>query len=121
MARSLEPTRRRLRNCGRQRTEPDQSRWREVDDGILVADHWDSLDTAGRAKFLRDWESSCFADRDGAGTRSAGWRSTARRSSLREGRLCPAALPAVITTLEEWQAVPGAVLPARVASPSARA
>ena len=98
--------------------EPDSFEWREVESGIEVADHWAALDTAGRAKFLRDWEVTCFADRQGAETR-LGWLelySGAFRLRIGDSRLCPAALPALITHSQEWQRVPGAVLPSRVAA-----
>jgi len=75
-------------------------------------------DTAGRAKFLRDWEVTCFADRQGAETR-LGWLelySDAFRLRSGDSRLCPTALPALITHSQEWQRVPGAVLPSRVAA-----
>jgi hypothetical protein len=100
--------------------EPDSFEWREADSGIKVADHWAALDTAGRAKFLRDWEVTCFADRQGAETR-LGWLELYSGAFwLRNGdsRLCPAALPALITHSQEWQRVPGAVLPSRVAASS---
>jgi DNA invertase Pin-like site-specific DNA recombinase/transcriptional regulator with XRE-family HTH domain len=99
--------------------EPDTFEWREVSAGIKVADHWAALDTAGRAKFLRDWEVTCFADRDGAEVR-LGWLEIygeAFRLRNGESRLVPTALPALITHAQEWQRVPGAVLPARVAAP----
>jgi DNA invertase Pin-like site-specific DNA recombinase/transcriptional regulator with XRE-family HTH domain len=99
--------------------EPDPIEWREAEGGIKVADHWAALDTAGRAKFLRDWEVTCFADRQGAETR-LGWLeiySDAFRLRSGDSRLCPAALPALITHSQEWQRVPGAVLPSRVAAP----
>jgi site-specific DNA recombinase len=98
--------------------EPDGLEWREVPNRIKVADHWEHLDVAGRAKFLRDWEVTCFADRQGAETR-LGWLevySEAFRLRDGDGRLVPAALPALITHSAEWQRVPGAVLPSRVAS-----
>jgi transcriptional regulator with XRE-family HTH domain len=98
--------------------EPDSVEWREAESRIKVADHWDALDTAGRAKFLRDWEVTCFADRQGAETR-LGWLelySDAFRLRSGDSRLCPAALPALITHCQEWQRVPGAVLPSRVAA-----
>ncbi|HXZ71371.1 MAG TPA: recombinase family protein [Streptosporangiaceae bacterium] len=98
--------------------EPDSFEWREVESGIKVADHWAALDTAGRAKFLRDWEVTCFADRQGAETR-LGWLelySGAFRLRSGDSRLCPTALPALITHSQEWQRVPGAVLPSRVAA-----
>jgi transcriptional regulator with XRE-family HTH domain len=98
--------------------EPDALEWREVAGGIIVAGHWDSLDTAGRAKFLRDWEVTCFADRQGAETR-LGWLevySEAFRLTSGDSRLVPAALPALISHSREWQRVPGAVLPSRMAS-----
>jgi hypothetical protein len=98
--------------------EPDSFEWHEVESGIKVADHWVALGTAGRAKFLRDWEVTCFADRQGAETR-LGWLelySDAFRLRSGDSRLCPAALPALITHSQEWQRVPGAVLPSRVAA-----
>jgi DNA invertase Pin-like site-specific DNA recombinase/transcriptional regulator with XRE-family HTH domain len=98
--------------------EPDSFEWREAESGIKVADHWAALDTAGRAKFLRDWEVTGLADRQGAETR-LGWLelySDAFRLRSGDSRLCPAALPALITHSQEWQRVPGAVLPARVAT-----
>jgi DNA invertase Pin-like site-specific DNA recombinase len=98
--------------------EPDHFEWKEAQSGITVAEHWASLDTAGRAKFLRDWEVTCLADREGAETR-LGWLeiySDTFRLSNTDSRLCPTALPALIAHSQEWQRVPGAVLPARVAS-----
>ena len=121
MARSLKSTEAQIAELRAAAHEPDQTRWREVDNGIKVADHWDALDTAGRAKFLRDWDVSCFADRTGAETRLGWLEMYSEAFKLRDSRLCPTALPAVINHAEEWQSVPGAVLPARVASPSARA
>jgi hypothetical protein len=97
--------------------EPDTFEWQEADGRIKVADHWAALDTAGRAKFLRDWEVSCFVDREGAETR-LGWLeiySDTFRLSNSDSRLCPTALPALIAHSQEWQREPGAVLPARVA------
>jgi DNA invertase Pin-like site-specific DNA recombinase/transcriptional regulator with XRE-family HTH domain len=99
--------------------EPDTFEWREVSDGIKVADHWAALDTAERAKFLRDWEVTCFGDRDGAEIRLGWLEIYSEAFRLRDGdsRLAPTALPALITHAQEWQRVPGAVLPARVAAP----
>ena len=92
----------------------------EVRNGIKVASHWASLDVAGRAKFLRDWEVTCFADKQGAEIR-LGWLeiySHAFRLRNGDSRLCPTALPALIMHSAEWQRVPGAVLPSRVAETS---
>jgi DNA invertase Pin-like site-specific DNA recombinase/transcriptional regulator with XRE-family HTH domain len=99
--------------------EPDTFEWREVSDGIKVSDHWAALDTAGRAKFLRDWEVTCFGDRDGVEIRIGWLEIYSEAFRLRDGdsRLAPTALPALITHAQEWQRVPGAVLPARVAAP----
>jgi hypothetical protein len=119
MARSLASAEAQIAELRAAAHEPDKPAWREVDGGIKVADHWAALDTAGRAKFLRDWEVTCYADRDGAETR-LGWLemcSEAFRLRTGDSRLCPTALPAVIAHAQEWQGVPGAVLPARVASP----
>lgn len=95
--------------------EPDRTLWRQAKNGITVAAHWASLDTAGRAKFLRDWEVTCFADREGAETR-LGWMEIYGDSfRLSQGRLVPSALPALVAHSAEWQRVPGAVLPALAA------
>lgn len=71
---------------------------------------------AGRAKFLRDWEVTCFADQQGAKTRLGWLELDSDAFRLDDSRLCPAALPALITHSQEWQRVPGAVLPSRVAA-----
>jgi DNA invertase Pin-like site-specific DNA recombinase len=118
MARSLAATEAQLVELRNKPHEPDSFEWREAADRIKVADHWAALDTAGRAKFLRDWEVTCYADRQGAEIR-LGWLeiySDTFRLSNSDSRLCPTALPALISHSEEWQRVPGAVLPARVAS-----
>lgn len=119
MARSLAATEAQITGL-RGQHEPDGLEWREVPNRVKVADHWAALDTAGRAKFLRDWEVTCYADRQGAETR-LGWLevySDAFRLSDGDSRLVPAALPALITHSAEWQRVPGAVLPSRVARAS---
>ena len=106
---SLDKTEAQIAGLRSQPHEPDSFEWREAESGIKVADHWAALDTAGRAKFLRDWEVTCFADRQGAETR-LGWLelySDAFRLSSGDSRLCPAALPALITHSQEWQRVPG--------------
>ena len=118
MARSLATMEAQIAELRRKPHEPDHLEWKEVASRITVADHWASLDTAGRAKFLRDWEVTCLADREGAETR-LGWLeiySDTFRLSNTDKRLCPTALPALIAHSQEWQRVPGAVLPARVAS-----
>ena len=119
MARSLAATEAQIAELRAAAHEPDKPAWREAGNGIKVADHWASLDTAGRAKFLRDWEVTAYADREGVETR-LGWLeiyNEAFRLRNGESRLCPTALPALINHSQEWQGVPGAVLPARVASP----
>ena len=119
MARSLAATEAQIAELRTAAHEPDKPAWREAGSGIKVADHWAALDTEGRAKFLRDWEVTCFADKDGAETR-LGWLeicSEAFRLRNGDSRLCPTALPAVVAHGAEWQSVPGAVLPARVVSP----
>ena len=119
MKASLAKTEAQIAELRNQPHEPDTFEWREAEGRIKVADHWAALDTAGRAKFLRDWEVTCFADRQGAETR-LGWLeiySDAFRLRSGDSRLCPAALPALITHSQEWQRVPGAVLPSRVAVP----
>ena len=118
MARSLAAMEAQIAELRRKPHEADRFEWKETDSKITVADHWASLDTAGRAKFLRDWEITCFADREGAEIR-LGWLeiySDTFRLSNADSRLCPTALPALIAHSQEWQRVPGAVLPARVAS-----
>jgi DNA invertase Pin-like site-specific DNA recombinase len=100
--------------------EPPTVEWREVPNRIKVRDHWDALDVAGRAQFLRDWEVTAFADRQGVEVR-LGWLPAHNeffRLSQGDSRLVPTALPALISHSQEWQRVPGAVLPARVAQPS---
>ena len=119
MARSLEVTKAQITRLRNQPHEPDTFEWREAGSGITVAGHWAALDTSGRAKFLRDWEVTCFGDKQGAEIR-LGWLeiySEAFRLRNGESRLVPTALPALITHAQEWQRVPGAVLPARVAAP----
>jgi len=119
MKASLAKTEAQITELRNQPHEPDTFEWHEAEGRIRVADHWAALDTAGRAKFLRDWEVTCFADRQGAETR-LGWLeiySDAFRLRTGDSRLCPAALPALITHSQEWQRVPGAVLPSRVAAP----
>ena len=71
----------------------------------------------GRAKFLRDWEVTCSADRTGAETRLGWLEMYSEAFKLRDSRLCPTALPAVINHAEEWQSVPGAVLPTGMPAP----
>jgi DNA invertase Pin-like site-specific DNA recombinase len=120
MAASLAKTEAQISELRNQPHEPDTFEWRQAPGGITVAQHWAALDTAGRAKFLRDWEVTCFADRQGAETR-LGWLelySDAFRLRDGDSRLCPTALPALITHAQEWQRVPGAVLPSRVAVPA---
>jgi site-specific DNA recombinase len=100
--------------------EPGTLEWREVPSRVKVAGHWEALDVAGRAKFLRDWEVTAFADRQGAEVR-LGWLPAHNeffRLSDGEPRLVPTALPALVTHSAEWQRVPGAVLPSRVARAS---
>ncbi|MGH3238445.1 MAG: hypothetical protein ACRDOH_35350, partial [Streptosporangiaceae bacterium] len=119
MKASLAKTEAQITELRNQPHEPDTFEWREAEGRIKVADHWAALDTAGRAKFLRDWEVTCFADRQGAETR-LGWLEIyvdAFRLRNGDSRLCPAALPALIAHSQEWQRVPGAVLPSRVAAP----
>ena len=117
LARSLASTEAQITKLRAAAHEPDRPAWREAGDGIKVADHWAVLDAAGRAKFLRDWEVTCYADRDGAETRLGWLEIYGEAFRLRDSRLCPTALPALTTHSREWQGVPGAVLPARVASP----
>ena len=119
MARSLASTEAQIAELRAAAHEPDKPAWREVGGGIKVADHWAALDTDGRAKFLRDWDVSCYADKDGAETRLGWLEMYSEAFRLRDSRLCPTALPALINHAQEWQGVPGAVLPARVASPRA--
>ena len=119
MKASLAKTEAQIAELRNQPHEPDTFEWREAEGRIKVADHWAALDRAGRAKFLRDWEVTCFADRQGAETR-LGWLEIygdAFRLRNGDSRLCPAALPALIAHSQEWQRVPGAVLPSRVAAP----
>jgi site-specific DNA recombinase len=100
--------------------EDDIVEWREVPSQIKVAEHWEALDVAGRAHFLRDWGITAFADRQGIEVR-LGWLPAHNeffRLSQGESRLVPTALPALISHSQEWQRVPGAVLPARVAQTS---
>lgn len=114
MARSLATMETQISELRRQR-DPDTVKWREVEGGIKLAVHWNSLDTAGRAKFLRDWEVTCYADRLGAETR-LGWLEVYSEVFRLSGtRLAPTALPALVTHSREWQSIPGAVLPSRVA------
>jgi site-specific DNA recombinase len=97
--------------------EPDRPEWRPIASGITVAAHWSVLDTAGRAKFLRDWEVTCLVDREGAKI-GLGWLEQlyyADAFRLSGDRLAPTALPALIRHSLDWQREPGAVLPALVA------
>jgi site-specific DNA recombinase len=115
VARSLAATEAQIEVLRHQPHEPDSVKWREVESKIKVADHWAGLDTAGRAKFLRDWEVTCFADRQGIEMR-LGWLTIYDGTfKISEGRLAPTALPALVAHSQEWQRVPGAVLPALVA------
>jgi transcriptional regulator with XRE-family HTH domain len=115
MARSLAATEAQIAELRRKPHEPDTPAWRPVESGIKVADHWAALDTAGRAKFLRDWEVTCFADREGAESR-LGWLAIYGDAfKLSKGRLVPTALPVLVAHSQEWQRVPDAVLPALVA------
>jgi hypothetical protein len=116
MARSLAATEAQLVELRNKPHEPDTLEWREADSRIKVAKHWESLDTAGRAKFLRDWEVSCLADREVVEVRLGWLEIYSDTFRLSDSRLCPTALPALITHSKEWQREPGAVLPARVAS-----
>jgi DNA invertase Pin-like site-specific DNA recombinase len=97
--------------------EPDRPEWRPVASAIKVAEHWAALDTAGRAKFLRDWEVTCLVDREGAKI-GLGWLEQlycVDAFRLIGDRLAPTALPALIRHSPDWQREPGAVLPALVA------
>lgn len=95
--------------------EPDRVEWQELEDKITVAEHWVALDTAGRAKFLRDWEVECYADREGIELRPGWLEQYSDTFRLKDDRLVPTALPALISHAAEWQRVPGAVLPGLVA------
>jgi DNA invertase Pin-like site-specific DNA recombinase len=115
MARSLKTTEAQIEDLLRKPHEPDQTVWRKAENGITVAQHWASLDTAGRAKFLRDWEVTALADREGAEI-TLGWLQVYNDSfKLADNRLVPANLPALITHSQDWQQVRGAPLPAIVA------
>ena len=61
---------------------------------------------------------TCFADKQGAETRLGWLEIYGNAFRLSGSRLVPDALPALITHSREWQRVPGAVLPSRVASQS---
>jgi site-specific DNA recombinase len=115
MARSLAATEAQIAELRQRPHEPDTPAWRESESGIKVADHWAALDTAGRAKFLRDWEVTCYADRQGAEIRLGWLEIYSDTFKLSKGRLVPTALPALVAHSQEWQRVPGAVLPALVA------
>lgn len=118
MARSLAATEAQINELRRRPHEPDTIGWRESGDGIKVVDHWETLDTAGRAKFLRDWEVTCYADKAGAEIRLGWLEIYSEAFRLRDDRLAPTALPALISHSREWQSVPGGVLPSRVAATS---
>src|SRR5215467_11639227 len=97
MAASLAKTEEQIAEMRSQPHEPDRMTWKEVDSGITVAQHWERLDTTGRAKFLRDWEVTCFADAEGAETR-LGWLGIYSETlRLHDSRLIRTALPALIT------------------------
>jgi site-specific DNA recombinase len=100
--------------------EPDRPEWRPVSSGITVEAHWAALDTAGRAKFLRDWEVSCFADRQGAEFRLGWLEIYGDAFRLTGDRLVPAAFPALVAHSLDWQREPGAVLPALAAQDQAQ-
>jgi transcriptional regulator with XRE-family HTH domain len=121
IARSLAATEAQIAELRRQPHEPDTPAWRPVESGIKVAEHWAALDTAGRAKFLRDWEVTCYADRQGAETRLGWLEIYSDTFKLSKGRLVPTALPALVAHSQEWQRVPGAVLPALVAQATQQA
>jgi hypothetical protein len=53
--------------------EPDRVVMRPAEPRITVAEHWATLDTLGRNKFLRDWHVSVYADRSGAPDINLGW------------------------------------------------
>jgi DNA invertase Pin-like site-specific DNA recombinase len=115
MKRSLTAMEAQIADLRRMPHEPDTTEWREVESGITVAQHWESLDTGGRAKFLRDWEVTVLGDRDGAEI-TLGWLQVYTEAfKLADNRLAPAALPALITHSRDWQRVSGAPLPAVVA------
>ena len=118
MKASLAKTEAQITELRNRRHDPDTLEWREVGNGIKVADHRAALDIAGRAKFLRDWEVTCYVDRVGTETRFGWLEIYSNAFRLRDSRLVPAALPALITHSREWQRVPGAVLPSRVATSS---
>lgn len=115
LARSLAATEAQIGELRHRPHDPDTIGWREADNGIKVAAHWAALDTAGRAKFLRDWEVTCYADKAGAEIRLGWLEIYSEAFRLRGDRLAPTALPALITHAQEWQSVPGGVLPSRVA------
>ena len=116
MARSLRAMEAQIDELRRKPHEPDTTQWREVENGITVAEHWDSLDVLGRGKFLRDWEVTVLADKRGAEI-TLGWLEVYRDAfKLTETRLVPANLPALITHSREWQSVSDAPLPAVVAA-----
>ncbi|HEX6523481.1 MAG TPA: recombinase family protein [Streptosporangiaceae bacterium] len=115
MRRSLATMEAQIADLKRQPHEPDQTEWREVSSGITVAQHWASLDTHGKAAFLRDWAVTALADRTGMQV-TLGWLEVYSDSfRLAENRLAPATVPALISHSAEWQRVPGAPLPAIVA------
>jgi hypothetical protein len=120
MARSLASMEAQIAELRRRPHEPDRTEWREAESGITVRQHWESLDTAGRASFLRDWEVTALANRQGMQI-TLGWLEVYNDSfKLAGDRLCPANLPALITHATDWQQVPGAPLPAIVAWEIAR-
>ena len=109
LRKSLASTEEQIAGLRSQPHEPDTAEWRQVENGITVAAHWAALDIAGRAKFLRDWEVSSFADREGAETR-LGWLEVYSEAfRLLDNRLCPTAMPALVSHAQEWQRVQGAV------------
>jgi hypothetical protein len=115
MARSLAAMEAQIDDLRRRPHEPDQTEWREVQSGITVAQHWASLDTGGRAQFLRDWEVTALAHRNGAEI-TLGWLQICSQTfKLADNRLAPASLPALIAHSRDWQRVSGAPLPAIVA------
>ncbi len=115
MAHSLAAMEEQIEDLRRRPHEPDQAEWREVESGITAAAHWASLDTAERAKFLRDWEVTALADRQGMSV-TLGWLEIYSETfKLVDNRMVPASLPALITHSRDWQRVTGGVLPAVVA------
>ena len=118
LARSLAVTEKQIAELRNQPHEADRLEWTEAASGITVAEHWESLDSAERAKFLRDFEVTCHADRIGAALR-LGWLEIDNEVfRLHGNRLAPTALPVLISHSREWQSIPGAVLPARVVGQS---